>query len=194
VRRTFNYTEAMTRLIERVVVTMPAFAHVDTERIVVACSQARADTRHGMLAKVVPLRFEGGAPTMRRNGRVYTLQRVVREGREMLYLVVFYLPRYQNLEYRQKLLTLFHELYHISPHFDGDCRRFPGRDYKHGRSREAYDRLVEPFIDEFQHLPGAGTLAEFLESDFLTLQQTRGQVVGTFVPMPRLIPVTEETR
>jgi hypothetical protein len=147
-----------------------------------------------MLAKVVPLRFEGGATTSRRNGSDYTLQRVIRDGREMLYLVVFYLPRFQNLSYRDALLTLFHELYHISPSFDGDCRRFPGRDYKHGPSRAAYDRLVEPFVDEFLRLPAAAELSAFLKPDFPTLQKEWGRVIGAFVPLPRLIPAPEESR
>jgi len=51
VRRLFNYTEAMERVIGRAVAGMPAFAHVDPEHILVACTQARVDTRHGMLAK-----------------------------------------------------------------------------------------------------------------------------------------------
>lgn len=191
-RRTFHYTEAMTQIIERVAVQMPAFAHLDLRRILVAFSQARADTSHGVFAKLVPMRFEGGAQLTRRGRRTYTVQRVKWQGREILYLVYFYLPRYQNLVYPQKLQTLFHELYHISPRFDGDIRRFPGPNYAHGRSREAYDRLVAPFVDEFLRLEGAAELTAFLELDFKTLERERGPIVGLRVPMPRLIPAVEE--
>jgi hypothetical protein len=185
----FHYTEAMTRLVAWIAGEMAAFRHLDTQRMLIAFSQARADTTHGTFAKVVPLRFEGGALTTQRGGRSYTLQRVSLQGREMLYLVYFYLPRFQNLTYHRKLQTLFHELFHISPRFDGDIRRFPGPNYAHGRSREWYDALVEPFVEEFLALEGGAELAGFLQPDYLALKRERGPILGLRIPMPRLIRV-----
>ena len=45
---------------------------------------------------------------------------------------------------RERLLTLVHELYHISPRCDGDLRRFKGRNHAHGHSRKAYDAMLAP--------------------------------------------------
>ena len=39
----------------------------------------------------------------------------------------FYLPRFCDQSLDEKLSTVMHELWHISPAFDGDIRRLPGR-------------------------------------------------------------------
>jgi hypothetical protein len=181
----FNYTDAMARLVEHVATTMPDFAHLDPERLLVACARARADTDHGVFAKVVPLRFEGGAPTARLGSRVYRMPSLRFEGREILYLVYFFLPRYQNLTYRRKLVTFFHELYHVGPSFDGDIRRFPGRNFAHGSSRRKYDERMEQFVEAFLAAPGAAELTAFLQPDFAALRREHGRLLGRRVPMPR---------
>jgi predicted metallopeptidase len=184
-----NYTDAMARLVAHVAATMPDFAHLDPDRLLVACARARADTAHGVFAKVVPLRFAGGAPTARLGGRVYQMPSLSFEGREILYLVYFFLPRYQNLTYRRKLVTFFHELYHVSPSFDGDIRRFPGRNFAHGSSRRKYDARMEQYVDALLAGPGAADLTAFLQPDFARLRQEYGRLLGRRVPMPRPVLV-----
>ena len=85
---------------------------------------------------LTPLRFEGGRLTsVRRTGR-WTIERLYDEaGREMLYLLSFYLPRFLEHPLREKLATVVHELWHIGPGFDGDLRRHPGRCYAHSHSQ-----------------------------------------------------------
>ena len=53
------------------------------------------------------------------------------KGVEMLYILKFYLPRFQNEPFEEKLTTIFHELWHISSDFNGDIRRHSGRCYVH---------------------------------------------------------------
>ena len=48
-------------------------------------------------------------------GRTWTLERLYEGDREMLYILTFYLPRFLDHSFREKLITVFHELYHISP-------------------------------------------------------------------------------
>ncbi len=52
----------------------------------------------------------------------------------MLYLVTFCLPRFLDQDFDDKFITLFHELYHISPRFEGDLRRHEGRCALHSHS------------------------------------------------------------
>ena len=57
----------------------------------------------------------------------------------MLYVMTFCLPRFLNQDFDEKIVTLFHELYHISPAFDGDLRRHGGRYQVHTHSQKNYD-------------------------------------------------------
>ena len=57
----------------------------------------------------------------------------------MLYLVTFCLPRFLDRPFNDKFVTLFHELYHIGPAFDGDLRRHEGRCAIHTHSKRRYD-------------------------------------------------------
>src|SRR5947199_128866 len=66
--------------------------------------------------------------------------RVVRH--EILYLMTFCLPRFLDQDFDEKFVTLFHELYHISPQFDGDLRRHAGRYAVHTRSQRGYDEQM----------------------------------------------------
>ena len=49
-----------------------------------------------------------------------------------MYLFTVMTPRFCNLGFDDKLTTIFHELYHIDPSFNGFVRRFPGRNWQHG--------------------------------------------------------------
>ncbi len=84
-------------------------------QVAVAFAQTRHQALHGLQAKLTPMRFEGGALTTRRRGRTWTVQRLFHGQREMLYILTFYLPRFLDQSFREKLITVFHELYHISP-------------------------------------------------------------------------------
>ena len=72
---------------------------------------------------ITPLRFEDGHATTVHHGQEYTCQQVVgRGGQEMLYILSVYLPRFLDASFNEKLVTLLHELWHISPRFNGDTR------------------------------------------------------------------------
>src|SRR5947208_9857388 len=97
----FDFTLHIRRLCDDVVGRLPELAHVDMSRVAVSFCQTRKAVPHGMFASLTPLRFAGGAVTTMRRGRPHAIERVCDvSGREMLYILSFYLPRFQNLDFR----------------------------------------------------------------------------------------------
>src|SRR5437773_25781 len=134
----FNYTEALEMLIREIVERVPEFGHVEVDRLLVACARSRNNGPVGGYAKIVPMRFAHGARERRIGRHTYEMPPLTYRGREILYLIYFFMPRFGDLSYRQGLETVVHELYHISPRFDGDIRRFPGRNFAHGVSQQRF--------------------------------------------------------
>jgi hypothetical protein len=183
----FDFTDHMSRLIADIAGRCPELAHIDPSRVLTCFSQARSANTRGVYAKILPLRFEGGAEVVEQRGRVWQMPKITFEGRELLYLVYFYLPRFCNLTFEHKLITTFHELYHVSPDFNGDLRRLPGRKYAHGQSRDAFNARVRAMAERYAALPQPDGLLEPLRVDFRTLQATRGPIVGRKMRMPKPI-------
>lgn len=190
----FDFCHAMSLLCEDICRRHKAFQHVRMEEVAVTFAQTRSPVEWGMQAKLTPLRFAGGAVMERRGRRLWKVQRVHRNGREMLYLLTFYLPRFLNMSFEEKLVTVFHELFHIGPNFDGDIRRFSGACYMHTGSQKAYDRQMEIFAREYLDLRSAEAPYGFLKFDFQQLQERFGPVVGLRLAIPRLIPLDEAAR
>jgi len=105
----------------------------------------------------------------------------------MLYILSFYLPRFLDQDYRHKLNTVIHELWHINPRFDGDLRRFGGRCYAHGTSQKQYDAHVAHLADRWLSLDPPDSVHDFLRWNFRDLVRRHGAVRGTKIPMPKLI-------
>lgn len=160
-------------------------------RVIVTFAQTRSPVEWGMQARLTPLRFENGAVTQMRNGRRWAVQRLFHQGQEMLYILSFFLPRFLNLSYREKLITVFHELYHISPAFDGDIRRFEGSCYMHTGSQANYDLQMAKFVDQYVRMRSPVSLRSYLRHDFASLKQAHGPVVGLKLPVPRVILIDD---
>ena len=123
----FNFTRHMRGLCADMVQRLPALHHVQMDQVLVCFAQARKRQSFGMYASLTPLRFHDGALTTHRRGQLFMLQRLFDpHGRELLYILTFYLPRFMDLPFHDKLITVLHELWHISPQFNGDLRRHPG--------------------------------------------------------------------
>ncbi len=190
----FDFTSAMTLLCRDVCDRLEVFQHICMDQVAVTFAQARTGGIYGIQAKLTPLRFEQGALTKKLRGRIWTVQRVYVGKTEMLYLLTFYLPRFQDNTFREKMITVLHELYHISPHFDGDIRRFEGRYHAHSSSQKEYDRLMERYVDEYLQLAPPTELMHFLQPDFKGLADRYGRIVGRKIPTPKLVPVPEDRR
>ena len=185
----FDITAALTAVCGDLSVRIPDLRHVDMQRVALSFCQARRGSPHGMLAKLTPLRFAGGELTTVRDGQAWTIQRLYLGAREQSYILSVYLPRFFDLPFEEKLNTLVHELYHISPRCDGDIRRFGGRCYAHTASHRAYDEIVAMLCQGYlRRRSPRSPLLKFLHHDFAALRLTHGAVIGSQVPIPKLIP------
>lgn len=190
--RAFDFCARVQGLCTDVVKRCEALAHVDVGRLLFAVTQARSTRAHGLQARVTPLRFHDGKLTRRRQGVVYQVQRFFVGDREVLYLVTFCLPRFLDLSFDEKFVTLFHELFHISPAFDGDLRRHDGRYALHSHSQRLYDQQMAHLARAYLGGGPDPSLHAFLRLNFAQLQHRHRQVVGVMVPRPKLIPVPAE--
>ena len=186
----FHFTQRMRRLCEVIVGSCPPLGHVQMGLVLVAFNQTRKDCRHGMWASLTPMRFEHGARTTERRGQRYRVQQVRDDaGREMLYILSFYLPRFLNLTFDEKLSTVFHELWHIHPEFNGDLRRFPGRCYAHSGSQKAYDAQVAALTQQWLDSGPPPDCFAFLRLTYRELAERHGRIYGCRIRQPKLIPI-----
>lgn len=186
----FDLTLHVRQLCEDMVQRLFELNHIDMKRVAVTFAQARRATTHGIFASLTPLRFKNGETTTIRRGRPHAIERVKSaDGREMLYILSVYLPRFQNLVYREKLITVLHELWHISPDFSGDIRRHEGRYHAHTHSQAEYDEEMGRLADRWLSLNPPESLHAFLRDDFSQLLARHGKVVGVRLRRPRLVPV-----
>lgn len=188
----FDFTSAMRRLIADMVRALPELSHIELDRVLIAFTQTRKRVPHGIQATLTPMRFQGGRRTTRRRGHWYRIQACVDEtGREMLYVLSFYLPRFLERPLDDKLVTILHELWHISPSFDGDLRRHPGRCYAHSHSQAQYDREMAVLSRRWLEGNPTRELYAFLEGSFSELLQSHGRVFGIQIKRPRLVRVAD---
>jgi hypothetical protein len=178
-------------LIADVCARCPAFAHVNPSALVVTFTPSRNRSRYGLQARVTPLRFTAGADSRTFRGREYRIQRFVLNGAELLYLVTFCLPRFLDRPFEDKLTTVFHELFHIGPAFDGDLRRLGGRYAYHSRSKCAYDDHAGNLAKEYRTTHPDPDAFAFLRFGYRDLWHAYGGVHGVVLPKPKLLPVGE---
>ena len=190
-RTSLDFSEAMTRLCEDIADRMDEFQHIDMSRMIVTFAQARSRVSYGLQAKLTPMRFENGSLTSQRDGRLWTVERLYDGDCEMLYILTFYLPRFLDHAFREKMITIFHELYHVSPQFDGDIRRMSGRYHVHSHSQNEYDRQMGVLVDRYLQLEPPRDLLAFLRKRFRSLVAHHGSVVGKQIRIPRLIPLDD---
>ena len=186
----FDFTLHIRRLCEDMAARAESLRHIDMGRVAISFSQTRSAAKTGIFASLTPLRFNGGAAHTIRRGRKWEIQKVIDpDGRPMLYLLNFYLPRFLDLAFREKLETVIHELWHVSPRFDGDLRRLGEVKYAHGASVKKYDAHVKMLVDEWLALDPPERLFAFLREDFRKLAAQHGRVIGTKIRAPKMVRV-----
>ncbi len=189
----FDFTSSMTLLVEDIVKTHPSFSHIHLKNILVAISPSNG-SRNGVVAKLRPMRFEGGAKNKVINGIEYIAPEVNINGNNILYVIYFHLPRFLNHgNHEHKLSTVLHELYHISPLFNGDVRRFRGKNYAHGNSRKSYDELINIYTSEYIKSSSHPELRSFLKFKYSELKHTYGAICGDMIRIRRSKPVKVST-
>jgi hypothetical protein len=184
-----NLTRELEYVVADIVRRVDALRHIDPARILICVASTRGNGIHGTFAKIHPLRFRGGESSIQvKRGRktcTCSMPAVTHGGIEMLYVVYFLVPRFFDLPVREKLITIFHELYHVSPSFDGDIRRFSGRNYAHGSSRKRYNALMAELVDEYLRLLN-DVLPDFLLGDIAGLRARYRTIVGRKFPTPKI--------
>lgn len=184
-----DFSAVMRKLCEDVKARCPGFAHLDPAAMAFTYTTSRSPGKYGLLARVTPMRFRDGGAYHRHRGTLYQPQRYVIDGREVLYLVTFCLPRFLNLPFLEKLTTVIHELYHISPRFDGDLRRHDGRCQFHTHSKRGYDDLMDRLTREYLATQPDAKLFTVFHSTFAQLCAAHGGVHAMRLPRPRMVPV-----
>jgi predicted metallopeptidase len=185
----FDLSARLDALCRNVCATLPQLAHIDPDRLLFTLVRSRAEGLHGTYARIVPLRFAGGASeTTRRRGWVqetYRMPALIHGGQEVFYLISLLIPRFLRLSLEQKLATVLHELYHISPACDGDIRRFAGRNFAHGASRASYNRHIEQLLKAYLSTnpdPELLTGIDLREEDW---RNQSFRLTGLTLPLPR---------
>ncbi len=188
--RSFDYTAAISKVCEDICFRVPELGHIDMSRVAISFSQTKHSAPFGVFATTTPLRFKFGETRMHMKGKDWMVQRCVRnDGVEYLYILYFYVPRFIELKLSDKLETIVHELYHVSPEFNGDLRRFQGRCFAHGSSQKQYDAVVRKFVDVWLKHDPPPELWDFLRLGYTEIVAQYGGVHGTKIPMPKIIPV-----
>ncbi len=189
-RNGFDFTLHIRRLCDDMVARVEPLRHIDMSRVAVSFAQTRRSGSYGMYASLTPMRFAEGQLHMIRRKRRWGIQRLYDpDGREMLYILNFYLPRFLDLPFREKLITTMHELWHIGPKFDGDVRRFGERCFAHGSSQKKYDAQIERLLDRWLALDPPEPLFDFLRLSFRELHARHGRVYGRRVSTPKILPL-----
>ncbi len=185
----FDFCVAMRRLCDDITSRVPELFHVAMDDVVVGMTRSRRRGRAGLWAKLTPLRFEGGARVGLRRGRRFVIEPLVVDGRECLYILTFCLPRFLELTYREKLVTVFHELYHVGPEFDGDHRRFAGRYHMHSSRADWFDSESERLCDLYLATSPVPQACRFLKHRTDTLLSRHQVITGVTIPVPKLLPL-----
>ncbi len=131
-------------------VRSPEFAHLVPAKVLVVAGEARRGSR----GSVKPLAFARGKSRDRSGAR----KPVVRvDGRRMLYCVTLRPLFFRDSRPEQRLETLLHELYHVSPAFDGTLD--PVR--RHARMGGTFSRRFRPVVRRYLRQCPPEVLAPF---------------------------------
>jgi hypothetical protein len=187
--RGFDFTAAVRAVCADITNRLPEFSHIQLPAVAIGVRSARHRLPHGVYATLTPLRFADGRTHETRRGRRWRIDPLVdATGREFLYLLSFYLPRFLDLPLEEKLSTIVHEHWLIGPKFDGDLRRHDGRCYAHGHSQRAYNAEMDRIAQRWLAANPPEHLYEFLGRTFDELHAEHGGVRGDRWPTPRLAP------
>ena len=182
----------MTRLCQDFSNRVDALSHIDMSRVLVTVSQTRKRVSHGLYASVTPLRFPGAALSGLVRGRRMAMPIVTnRAGVEQYYVATFYLPRFLCVSFEEKLETVAHELWHISPTFDGTLREFAGTTRVHGKSRAEYDAWSRTLAARYLASGPEAAAFDFLKHHPRHLRERYGSLTALQLPRPKLIPLGE---
>ena len=158
-----NYISSLNGLIKDITEKVGELSYIDAEQVAVGFKRSRESVSEEVWAEISGIEDEYNGTIQRREGRIekyFAPKTILMNGIPIKYVVDFYVPVFFGLTFKLKLLTVFHELYHINPKFDGNLRFFKGKGYKHGPSLEKYDKYMDYLVDKYLKMDPSAT--EFL--------------------------------
>ncbi len=182
-----NITDVLTGIIRDITVECPVFSHIDIDRIMICVASNRSGSRGGTYGKVVPMKFEKGSSLLKHRGRVYTMPAIEHQGKTCLYIIYFFMPRFFDLPAGEKLRVIFHELYHVSPDFNGDIRRMGKKKAAHGSSKKHFDSHFEEALNKYLELLPRRECNSFLSMSSRELYAAHQRIIGRRMKVPKPI-------
>lgn len=170
IRQKINLTDILSDLIREISARSQFFSHIEPEKVVVCLGSNKKNGRGAIYGKLVPLKFQHGSEVLTFRGRIYTIPEIINNGVPQLYAVYFYIPKFFNLSAQEKLNVIFHELYHISPEFNGDIRRMGKVKKAHGSSKKRFDSNFKKEVKLFYEYISGTAYIDFLNMDSKSLQ------------------------
>jgi predicted metallopeptidase len=180
-----DFTKSIRELCIDICSKLPELYHVKVERIAFGTIDAKKRSHAGLQARITPMRFANGATTSVKGGRTYRIEKLIVDGVEALYLMEFAMPRFfVRKTFEEKLAIVIHELYHISPSFDGDLRRF-GKNTFHAEGKEAFHQRMRDLTATY-----LANDPDFSKSEFLKLETMKSlRFLAWKFRRPKLIPL-----
>jgi len=130
-----NFNQAVRALLRDVARAIPEFSHIRASRVLVVAGEARRASR----ATVKPLAF-AGSKTRDKLGHRKPVVRI--RGKRVLYCITLRPLFFRASTPEGRIGTLLHELYHVSPSFDGTL----DRNRRHARSGPRFSRTLRPLV------------------------------------------------
>ena len=179
-----NLTEYLEDVIADICKRMPEFSFItDPRRILVCLKRAANESKHGVFAKIVPMNFPSGLPYKEVKGNLYSMPQILTPHGPVLYIIYFYLPRFLLQDFDKRILTIIHELYHISPEFDGTIRMFGGK--AHGNSLKVFNENLKPLVEKYSQ---QSIHLDLLKADYKAILHTY-TITGRTLTMPKAIRI-----
>ncbi len=190
----FHYTDAVREVAADIVATLPELRHVRLAEVAFAFSPARQRSTHGTYAECVPLRFQDGNAMTTWGGATWAMPTLEIDGRQMLYVLYFRLPRFhEEGDYNERLAIIIHELYHIHPLFNGALRTFRGRNDYHGGSVEGYHNYMRDLATHYRATSPQADRHDFLRTPLQELERRHGAILGTRISRPGPVRLAANT-
>lgn len=179
-----DLSQTLTSIIADIVSRCAPLSHIAINRLLV-CVGSNRGGRGGLYGKLIPLRFKDGSSLLRYRGRIYAFPEITSNGTSCLYIIYFYMPRFFDLSWEEKLRVIFHELYHISPRFDGDIRRMGAVKTAHGHSKKHYDSLFDAELLLYKNQVHGTPHIDFLTMNSRDLYNRYHRVTAVRMKHPR---------
>ncbi len=161
----FDFTLFIEDVISDFIKQTPYFQKFEVDKIIILTGRGKA--KYGKLAETWPEK---------------TLERYNLNLNGEKYAIKFYIPRFLRQKGKERMQTVVHELYHISPEFDGKLNVLDHKVKKwHGGSKKAYNKKAMDFVEEWYKTTNRKDLLEFLDMPLKEIYERYKGIKGNFL-------------